>query len=65
MTTDQLTKQQIEEMRNWVLVCEWADLEIERIEGLSDAYIVRGIRQHYTGGIPKFLSDRRRYGPVA
>jgi hypothetical protein len=50
-----LTREQIEEARNWIADCQWAD-EVEVAE-LTDEEIVRGIRRHYDGGLTAFIES--------
>lgn len=60
-TLDQLTRMcsplTIHEMREHVEDCYWADVEPEDFAELPDATIIRGIEQHYYGGVRGFIED--------
>jgi hypothetical protein len=51
----QLTKEELKLAREWVLDCQWRDIESEDdLNELSDAQIERGIKKHFSGGITEF-----------
>ena len=45
----------IKQMKDWALDCQWRDQE--DIEEMGDEEILRGVQQHYEGGIKQFLRD--------
>ena len=47
----------IEEARDHIADCQWADLEDNDIKNLTDREIINGISKHYQGGWPQFLAD--------
>ena len=47
----------IEEARDHISDCQWADLEDDDIKNLTDSEIINGISKHYSGGWPQFLDD--------
>lgn len=51
------TKEQIQEMRDWIADCQWPDLEPEEIDQLTDDEIIKGVKKHYSGGLEQFIAD--------
>jgi hypothetical protein len=48
----------VEQMRDWVADCMWANLEDEEaVADLSNLAIIRGVRRHYMGGLDQFCLD--------
>ena len=47
----------IEEARNHIADCQWADMDDDDIKNLTDNQIIKGISRHYSGGWPQFLAD--------
>lgn len=45
------------EARIWLADCVWGDMSEADFKSLSAARIWSGIRRHYDGGIPAFLSS--------
>lgn len=62
-TQHDLTLEVITDMREWIADCDWADLESEEVNELSDTEVVTGIRCHYEGGVEQFLRDSYTYFP--
>lgn len=54
---DQLDENTIIEMRGWISDCGWSNVDPDDIPTLSDYVIVRGVEQHYSGGVEQFLAD--------
>jgi hypothetical protein len=52
-----VTPDEIRAMRAWIADCEWADLDVDSLAELTDECVIRGIRQHYEGGIAQFRAD--------
>jgi hypothetical protein len=46
----------IADMRAWIADCPWADLVDEDVAGLTPEQVLRGVREHYDGGIFMFLA---------
>lgn len=46
----------IKAMRDWIADCVWRDLSPEDIEELTDDEIIRGVDQHYQGGVAAFVA---------
>ena len=46
--------------REWIALCAaegcWADLEEADVPGLDDAAVIRGVDQHWGGGLRAFLT---------
>ncbi len=40
----------IEEARNWLADCQWADMDVEDFEALTGQQIVIATHRHYEGG---------------
>jgi hypothetical protein len=52
-----MTAEHIQQARNWLTECIWADIDEDDINEMSDARIVSGIARHYDGGIAQFIKD--------
>jgi hypothetical protein len=52
-----LTKQMIEDARDWVSECEWADMDDDDLSELTDKQIIQGITRHFDGGWSGFLAS--------
>jgi hypothetical protein len=52
-----MTVEHIQQARDWLSDCEWADLDADDIAQLTDVQIVTGIARHYDGGIEQFIKD--------
>jgi len=47
----------IEDAREWVRDCSWADLDPDDVDTLGTIEIVRGVELHYDGGWAQFVLD--------
>lgn len=47
-------------MQDWVLDCQWADVDEEYIDQMSDEELLRGVSLHYDGGIDQFIRDNEK-----
>ena len=47
----------IDDMRDWLKDCVWADMDSADVNDLSDSAILRGINRHYDGGVDQFRAD--------
>lgn len=47
----------VNEMRNWIKECNWQDVEDEDVDNMTDEELIRGINNHYSGGIDQFIKD--------
>lgn len=48
----------LKQMRDWVKDCQWGDVYDESdVDELSDIEILKGVDQHYDGGIKQFIQD--------
>ena len=47
----------VEDAREWVRDCSWADLDDEDIDQLGTIALVRGVELHYDGGWAAFVLD--------
>jgi hypothetical protein len=47
----------VNDMRDWVKDCQWADLTNEDIDSLTDDELIKGINANYSGGLKQFISD--------
>ena len=45
------------EAREWIKDCEWANIDDEEIDELSDLEVLSGIENHYDGGLRQFVKD--------
>ena len=54
-----LTPEEIEEARNWIADCHWADLTEEDIRLLTPQEIELGIKKFFDGGIEEFRNCSR------
>lgn len=54
MSNHTLTKEELKQAREWIAECVWSDLDANEIDELSDTEIMKGIRRHFSGGIPAF-----------
>ena len=52
-----MTQEQIAAAREWILDCQWEDLDEEDIPELSDTEVINGIARNYDGGIKGFILD--------
>ena len=47
--------------REWIAMCAaegcWADLEEAEVPDLDDAAVIRGVDQHWAGGLRVFLAE--------
>ncbi len=48
-------KAAITAMRDWIKDCPWGDMEESDIDELSDIEVIRGVANHYSGGVKEFL----------
>jgi hypothetical protein len=50
-----LTPEEIEEAKNWILDCQWLDIQFDDdLDNLSNEEIEQGIDKHYDGGLEQF-----------
>lgn len=47
----------IEPMREWLIDCEWGDVEPCEIAEFNARTILKAVHRHYDGGIEGFLSS--------
>ncbi len=47
----------IQEARDWLADCVWADMDPEDFAELSDTAVIRGVDRHYEGGWAAFLNS--------
>ena len=50
----------IDDMREWLKDCVWANVEPEDFNALSDVAVIKGIQKYYVGGTDQFLKDGGR-----
>lgn len=50
----------LQEMRDWVLECDWVEDE-ESLQDLSSEEILKGIQAHYAGGVQGFIKESLDY----
>lgn len=50
-----ITPGQLDEMRAWIDMCEWPDLDPGDVDQLTDAEVFAGVRFHYVNGVAGFL----------
>jgi len=50
-----LPRQSIEDARDWLRDCVWADMEDEDFDDLSDNQVRRGVENHWEGGWADFV----------
>lgn len=50
--------EQISAMRDWAKDCQWGeDQSSDFIDELTDTQILKGVQQHYSGGLAQFVID--------
>ena len=55
--TPKLTPAELKHAREWILECQWRDIDSEEdLADFSDAQVERGIQKHFCGGIAEFKS---------
>jgi len=47
----------VAEARQWILDCEWADVDGDSVAELSAREVLRGVARHYEGGLAQFVQD--------
>lgn len=47
----------VNDMRDWIKDCQWNDVDDEDVDAMTDEELLRGIEQHYDGGLPMFLRN--------
>lgn len=47
----------VEDARAWISECVWADLDPDEISDMPDDDVLRGVENHYAGGMAQFLRD--------
>lgn len=47
----------IQQMKDWLSECQWADVEPEEFDAMADDLVIRGVERHYVGGVTQFLKD--------
>ena len=47
----------VEDMRDWLLDCDWADVDSEDIEAMPTSLILEAVKRHYRGGVAGFMRD--------
>lgn len=54
----EITPEILEDMRYWVSECEWREQEFENFDpwNESDEIIIKGVKNHFAGGLRAFLS---------
>ena len=52
-----LRENHMDDMRDWLKDCVWADMDSADVNDLSDSAILRGINRHYDGGVDQFRAD--------
>jgi hypothetical protein len=50
------TPEDIKAMREWILDCQWEDVDEDNIDELSDIQVLRGVDKHVYGGLAEFMS---------
>jgi len=52
--SDAVNPELIKTARDWISDCAWSDLDPEQVAELSDEEVLRGVEQHYDGGLAAF-----------
>lgn len=60
-TTQQISPEIIQSMREWIKDNQWGDLDDDEIDELSDQEIINGVKRHYEGGVNQFIKDSNLY----
>jgi hypothetical protein len=48
----------VEAGREWLLDCEWPDVDEDEIRELTATQVTSGIARHYAGGLAEFVAAR-------
>jgi len=51
------SKEEIKDMRDWLKDVQWADLDSEEVDDLSDEAVLQGVNRNYEGGLKNFRHD--------
>lgn len=55
---DDITPDVINDMKNWIKDCQWGDIgEESDVDELSVPEILKGVQQHYDGGVEEFIKS--------
>jgi hypothetical protein len=58
MNGEEFTPEQIKAMRDWAKDCQWADdTDSDFVDELTDEQVIKGVQQHYDGGLTQFVKD--------
>ncbi len=52
-----VTPEIIGQMRDWLKDCQWADMEQDQFDLLTDQQVIDGVKCHYDGGLEAFLKS--------
>ena len=52
-----ITAEHIQDAKEWMIDCEWSDMDEDDIADLSDGEVVRGVSRHFDGGWSAFLAS--------
>ncbi len=51
----EISRREIQDMRDWLSDCEWANADFEAFQDMSAPVIARGVSRHFAGGVITFL----------
>lgn len=57
-TSDDVTPEMIEQMRDWIKDCQWKDIGDESdVDALTPQEVIAGVEHHYDGGVKEFIRN--------
>ncbi len=47
----------LKSMREWLMDCDWRDLDADQIEELEDWRIINAVGRHWDGGLTEYVRE--------